>query len=235
MKRLLRLQWGAVIVAAFAAGYFARRGHSVNQTEPVRAQPIVKHLPTPRTDSLSVVDRAPASPTDVAAPRVSRTWVPQARAVQFHPRAEGEWQGMLVDVAVRPPCESTQSCQVSLACVAGTCGPCGSDAGCAAGEGCVLDHCLLRSHTDCRSARDCPAGELCMIVSDGSDALRDVRGNLFLRSLCTTNGRSPDSPQPLDEEIEVYQAPDPPPLPGPAPNLAIEHLQTSFAQTKEET
>jgi len=158
-----------------------------------------------------------------------RGWVPQAREVRFHQRPEDEWQGMLIDVAVRPPCETTSSCQLSLACVEGTCGPCGADADCAGGERCVLDHCLLRDNAGCVSSRDCPNSELCMIVSEGSNALRDIRGNLFLRSICTTNGRAPGRPQPYEDELEVYQAEDPPALLGPAPNIAIEHLQSSFA------
>lgn len=214
------------------ASYFAHRGDFVSPRAAIRTQPIVKKLPA-GSRIFSGVAHAPAVRAESNAERVRRTREPQAREVRFHPRAESEWQGMLIDVAVRPPCESTESCQLALACVESTCGPCQADGECGAGERCVLDHCLLRENAGCVNARDCPQGELCMIVSDGSDALRHVRGNLFLRSLCTTDGYAQGSPQPFGEEPEVYQAEDPPALLGPAPNVAIDTLQLSFSSMGE--
>jgi len=221
--------WAGTMLVAFAIGYWAHRTPSVSRIGAVRTQPIVKRL-SERVTTAMVKDAS--TMPEALAPGRPHVWVPLAR---FQPRAEGEWQGMLVDVAVRPPCESTQSCQLSLACVEGTCGPCQVDSDCAGGESCVLDHCLLQNRAACTRARDCQEGELCMILSEGSDALRDIRGNLFLSSSCTSDGRVPVRPQPLGEEPEVYHAPDPPALLGPAPNVAIEHLQSSFATIEEGT
>jgi hypothetical protein len=50
-----------------------------------------------------------------------------------------------------------------------------------------------------------------MIESKGPDAFADPRGNAFLKSYCTTEGRGRDRQQPK-EEVKIVHAPKPPPV-----------------------
>jgi hypothetical protein len=149
----------------------------------------------------------------VRAPRPGRVELPTAvtqlpapapetggvRRLQFYPRREGEWQGMPVDMAVRAPCEPQLGCQLALACREdGFCGPCRTSSDCMGGEVCVLDHCIARASAECQSREDCPGGELCVLRRWGSDAFADTRGNKFLSSSCTVQGRGLERQQPTE-------------------------------------
>ena len=132
---------------------------------------------------------------------------------------------MPVDIAVQAPCESTVGCQLSLACRDQVCGPCSADSDCLANEQCVLDHCLLTDQARCASRRDCEPGELCILRRTGSNAFTDPRGNKFLESMCTNEGRGPSVEQ-RRTEIDV-----PEPISGPAhplPDSDIDELGRVF-------
>jgi hypothetical protein len=228
-KRRQLLLLGGLVAAAFCAGYLLHRApespeHVVRtrllQTSKGKASFSPQRLRRSASHS---------SATDEGAP--GGEMLPHSREIRFHPRAPEEWQGMPVDVAVRPPCEKSSLCQLALACVAGTCGPCSESSDCATGEVCVLDHCLERGRAECTRARDCPSGELCALVSEGSDSRRDVRGNLFLRSTCTSDGTLPGRDQNYDEEPEIYVAEDPPPLPPGSWVTGPQELQDAFPTT----
>jgi hypothetical protein len=105
-------------------------------------------------------------------------------AARYHPRPEGEWQGMLVDLAIQPPCERSEQCGMARACVGGRCAPCTSDSDCAAAEVCVLDHCVLRIQANCRVRKDC-RDEDAMCVLSGYTAA--PRGNEKTRADCISS------------------------------------------------
>jgi hypothetical protein len=228
-KRSQLLLLAGLVAVAFCGGYFLHRAPEVPD-DVVRAQllrtsnhdpgPMVRRLRSSASDDPAADDGAPGDEV-----------LPHAREVKYHPRAPEEWQGMLIDVAVRPPCEKSSLCQLALACVDGTCGPCSESSDCAVGEVCVLDHCLERARVECTRAKDCADGELCIVQSEGSDSRRDVRGNLFLKSTCTSGGIVPGRPQNYDEEPEIYVAEDPPPLPPGSWVSGPQELEDAFATT----
>jgi hypothetical protein len=117
-------------------------------------------------------------------------------------RPASEWQGMLVDLAVMPPCEIDEQCGLARACRDGQCGPCEADADCAADEGCVLDHCVKATRIECRRSADCPDG-LC-ILTGYSD---DPRGNRDMTARCNPSSGG----QPVVELAEPPGRPAPPP------------------------
>jgi hypothetical protein len=155
---------------------------------------------------------------------------------QFKQRAESEWQGMLIDVALAPTCESTERCAFGQSCKRGACGPgepadaecyrclpCESDTECLRGEACVLDHCVKQELVSCRSSRDCPTGARCIL----SDYSTGARHNGEMRAYCPDinsgtaelDGAEDDRPpSPLDDR--------PPPL---AVKLGAK-LKESFAE-----
>lgn len=98
----------------------------------------------------------------------------------FHPRPEGEWQGMLIDMNLRPMCETTAQCGRALSCREGHCLPCLEDRDCDVGESCVLDHCVRQEFIGCRTRADCHQDSLC-ILSGYSDG---PRGNIEMKALC---------------------------------------------------
>jgi hypothetical protein len=101
-------------------------------------------------------------------------------ATEYHPRPEGEWQGMRVNLALRATCERSEGCGLAMACREGLCGPCEADGECAGGEVCVLDHCVPRAQAACRSRSDCGEEELCVLSGYSSDA----RNNGGMRASC---------------------------------------------------
>jgi hypothetical protein len=108
----------------------------------------------------------------------------EAGEPDYYPRPAEEWQGMLVDLSVMPPCESSAGCGLARACVEGTCGPCVADSECAAGEGCVLDHCVRTELIECRRAAECAADALCILSGyTGGTA----RGNEDMRAHCLSS------------------------------------------------
>lgn len=103
---------------------------------------------------------------------------------RFKARAVGEWDGRLVDVVLREPCNDFGSCGLARACLAdGVCGACSDDSDCDPGELCVLDNCLLTDRVHCRNRNDCPAGEVCMIEDDRREY--GWRGNESLVAGCS--------------------------------------------------
>lgn len=108
---------------------------------------------------------------------------------KFHPRPEGEWQGMLIDMNLRPMCETTAQCGRALSCREGHCLPCLNDRDCDVGEVCVLDHCVREDLALCRTRADCHQESLCVLsgYSDGP------RGNTEMKAHCmaTSGGRDP--------------------------------------------
>lgn len=119
---------------------------------------------------------------------------------KLHPRAESEWQGMLVDTSLQAICEGENSCGLAMACVDNRCGPCSSDSQCGAGEVCVLDHCLVAEQSTCRTASDCGTGELCVLNGYSNDP----RGNQQTRSYCqaSKSGKQQSKEQVINAEID---------------------------------
>jgi hypothetical protein len=99
------------------------------------------------------------------------------------PRPASEWQGMLVDLASTPPCQTSADCGLARACVDGRCTACTSDSDCAPQEACVLDHCVRATLTQCRKASDCGTRGPCML----SGYTPDLRGNAGLQSFCVAD------------------------------------------------
>jgi len=125
---------------------------------------------------------------------------------RFHPRAEGEWQGMRVRLDRQPICAGGQSCGLALACKDSRCGPCLSDDECAEGEVCVLDHCVLEDAVGCTSRQDCEDGSLCAL----SGYTAGLRGNEDMRAFClATSGGTPQSPEALETRRGTAAAPPP--------------------------
>jgi hypothetical protein len=99
---------------------------------------------------------------------------------RWHPRAPGEWDGMLVNLNVTPPCESPAGCGMARACKSGKCMPCEADVECASGESCVLDHCVRSANVSCRQRADCQSRSVCILSGYSSG----VRGNEDMRAYC---------------------------------------------------
>lgn len=104
---------------------------------------------------------------------------------KYYPRDPAEWQGRLVEVSVREPCNDFGSCGRGRACRAdSTCGPCLNDGDCNDKEVCVLNNCVLEDKVLCRSQRDCPGEDsLCILDDDGS--AYGWRGNEALYAVCS--------------------------------------------------
>jgi hypothetical protein len=118
----------------------------------------------------------------------------------YHPRDPKEWQGMLVDLTVMPPCVVSSDCGLAMACQGGKCGPCEIDAECARGEVCVLDHCVMEGKATCRSVKDCQEDELCIL--SGYDAT--PRSNQEMRSYCNPNtGGREEKPEDAAKESSM--------------------------------
>jgi hypothetical protein len=216
----------ALVGLCFVLGYWGNSPKALSKKRPEAAPlELKKSLPTaPRGGSVSAATVSPASSERRVLP------APQIREVKYHPRAEGEWQGMPVDIAVTPYCEKTDDCQLARACSEQVCTVCLENRDCGAGEVCVLDHCLLEENASCTEAKDCPSNELCMLESTGSDALSDRRGNKFLLAECTTNGHGKNREQPKVEAVLPELAPDPPAGPGSVQTSGLKQLQSQFAQ-----
>jgi hypothetical protein len=129
---------------------------------------------------------------------------PDPPTPRYKARSEGEWQGMLVDLATQPPCLDGAYCGLALACVARVCTACGQDSDCNGAEVCVLDHCLLADQVSCRSTRECPTDSVCILSGYSSDP----RGNAAMNASCVSRHGGtdwrPDSPE------EKAQIPDQP-------------------------
>ncbi len=221
--------YGLILIGLFFwLGYEGNRSLSPREDAPtaqrLNLKPSVSVLPRSSRGVVAAVEE-PARERRVLPP-------PQVREVRYHPRAEGEWQGMPVDIAVTPPCDTTDQCQLALACTKQVCTVCTEDRDCSGGEICVLDHCLVKENAGCVAARDCPDQELCMLESTGSDAFADPRGNKFLFSECTESGRGRNKMQPREEAVLSEPAPDPPSGPGSFQTSGAKDLQLQFARSE---
>lgn len=108
-------------------------------------------------------------------------------APRYHPRSPDEWQGMLVDLNARPPCDVSERCGMALACIDERCSPCSHDSHCGEGEVCVLDHCAKAALVSCRSRRNCPSADLCILSGYTGGT---PRGNEDMRAYCAGSGGS---------------------------------------------
>lgn len=115
---------------------------------------------------------------------------------RWHPRPSEEWQGMLVNTNVKPPCDSSEGCGSALACKQGVCVACQLDADCGRAELCVLDHCLRKELAECHRAADCPRGNVCYLT--GLSAT--LRGNDAMAAKCVNpmSGSTRQPPGPAD-------------------------------------
>ena len=111
----------------------------------------------------------------------------------YHPRAESEWQGMLVNTSLQSICEGDSSCGLAMACNNNLCGACSVDADCASNEVCVLDHCVIKSNTSCHTSTDCRQDEYCVL----SGYSADPRGNQSMLAYCQSeeSGTEPSQEQ----------------------------------------
>ena len=122
--------------------------------------------------------------TTAEAPKAPRPQSEVERALgppRWHPRPDKEWQGMLVNLNVQPPCDAPGLCGSALACKNGRCAPCEFDAECAPGESCVLDHCLLSANVRCRHTAECEPRSTCVLSGYSSGA----RGNADMRAIAS--------------------------------------------------
>jgi hypothetical protein len=135
--------------------------------------------------TVSVVSQSPpfrpaeatSSRTEITVAATGPTTFPVTKTKE---RSAGEWQGMLIDLAIAPPCLRNEPCSLARACKDGFCTACWSDVDCAADEGCVLDHCVLRSQIECRRRSDCAAPSLCVLSGYSSGR----RGNEDMKAFC---------------------------------------------------
>jgi hypothetical protein len=133
------------------------------------------------------------APTPAPAPETARAPSGLDRALgppKWHARPDGEWQGMLVNLNVQPPCDGPGLCGMARACKNGRCGPCEFDAECAPGESCVLDHCVLSANVRCRRRADCEPRSSCVL----SGYSGGVRGNQDMRAYCVAPESGADRP-----------------------------------------
>lgn len=170
----------------------------------------IQSSPTPPEPQFTATPHQPrATPTITTSPSTiikvtkkeeiapSNNTFPEPEPLEVVPRPDGEWQGMLVEKNVRPPCEESARCGLGRACVGGVCVACQQDSQCSQGEVCVLDHCIQQGNVSCRSRRDCGEQELCVL--SGYEAT--PRGNDGMLAQCSGPKTSYPKPKtPLAEE-----------------------------------
>lgn len=140
---------------------------------------------------------------------------------KYYPRDPGEWQGRLVELSAREPCNDFGACGRARACVEGVCGPCRTDDNCLTGEACVLNNCVPSHKVNCRSRTDCPTDSVCMLVDDGTAS--GWRGNAGLVAVCSRSEESKAIRRRNDAEVTGRKepaAPDPVSMSGLAPALS---------------
>jgi hypothetical protein len=101
---------------------------------------------------------------------------------RYAPRAADEWQGMLINLNITPPCGSSENCGMARACLEEKCMPCEKDEQCVAAEVCVLQHCLVRELVTCRHAAECGPDSKCIL----SGYSNQPRGNEGIRAYCVS-------------------------------------------------
>jgi hypothetical protein len=186
----------AAVTFAFAAGFSARLLVHLNDQKSIAPAVVVAKAPNAAARTRIPKLAAPGRPA-TSGPIVVRAGdAPpgpyRPHYARFHERDPREWQGMRMDVAMMPPCESSEQCGLARACIGGRCGPCSQDEQCATGEICALDHCLVARQVECRGRRNCREDIMCILTGYTPDA----RGNAGLRSMCLTPDRVPAQQEP---------------------------------------
>lgn len=125
---------------------------------------------------------------------------------RWAPRPPEEWQGMLVNLNITPPCNSSADCGLARACLEGVCMPCDADADCGAGEACALQHCIHQELIECRRAAECDPDSKCVL----SDYSNQPRGNEDVRAYCVSDfsgaaygPQAPKEPPPQDTRTSL--------------------------------
>lgn len=142
-----------------------------------RTRPLASKAPTvAKTAGSTEASQSLTSPSSRSA---------ESKAAQFGPprwatRPPEEWQGMLINLNITPPCTASSECGLARACIGGRCMPCEQDQQCAAHEACVLQHCVARELVECRTAAECDADSKCILTGYSSEP----RGNEGTRAYC---------------------------------------------------
>ncbi len=238
----------AVLGLAVGAGLFAlTRGdetaHATETADVAAAPRSVRHIHVKADQkqeqsapAAKVREPLPQSTGPDDPPEVDRAALPRVLpAPSYHPRPEGEWDGMLVDTSIQPYCAGAASCGLGRACIENRCTVCSRDSDCARGEACVLDHCVEQAKVTCRSREDCRGDELCVL----SGYSADPRGNRDMEATCMEprGGEEPDPSLVFDpDEIAEGQVPIPPVVDIEAmrEEIAEAKVPESFFETPEE-
>jgi hypothetical protein len=171
-SRYLMLLIGLTIVALIAGRALRSRSD-----QPVSHPPEKTAAPTepPQT----------ASPGATPKTSVAITSALEAPKETLVPRDPGEWQGMLVDLAMlQTECDRSSQCGLAMACKKGRCAPCDRDDDCGHGEICAVQHCVLSANAECSSRKDCrEPGSYCVLTG----YTPNVRGNEDMHSKCMPN------------------------------------------------
>jgi hypothetical protein len=182
----MRFRWYLVAAAALLSlviVFLLKKGDDIAATHTVRRSSL--STGGGRSESVArggIAALAPSAPPILQLPTEDPPQFPPPPLPRYKERAAGEWDGMLVDLATTPPCESTAGCGLARACLKGICTACTVDAECGSDEGCVRDHCVLRSRIGCRRNSDCGVGNTCML----SGYSPDPRGNHDMGALCVS-------------------------------------------------
>jgi hypothetical protein len=200
-----------LLALALAAVLFVFRTHPKQHAplprESVQAVPARRYPELRAAIDQRPVGDSPNVPEPLALPEPQWAPPPPPPVARFKPRPEGEWDGMLVNLASQPPCLDGAVCGMARACIEGVCTACGSDHDCNPGEVCVLDHCLMSDRVSCRSTKECSNGAKCTL----SGYSADLRGNADLSSRCVSP-RSGSGVEAADNAAQVA-APRPEPAP----------------------
>lgn len=200
-----------IVVAAFVAMLaIAGLWFGFGRREPAAiARETLAYSPPPLGEVAPARALTKATNPEPAAPATAPAETEVDRALgppRWHARPEGEWDGMLVNLNVTPPCESPAGCGMARACKNGKCMPCEVDVDCASGESCVLDHCVKSANVSCRRRADCASGSVCILSGYSSG----IRGNENMRAFCLAilSGAdqlppAPENPPKKDSRTEV--------------------------------
>lgn len=133
------------------------------------------------------------------------TPTPTQLPADYHARADGEWDGMLIDKSVAMTCDATEHCSKGQVCRRGTCLPCETDRECLVGESCVLDHCVPTDQVECENVGDCD-GEFCIL--SGYDP-HDPRNTATMTATCADVETGTPAPDPEVDDSEPEERPQP--------------------------
>lgn len=182
-----RLVWAALALTALSSLGFLLLRHQ--QPAPIsRASLALPGAAKRQSSAADAPRRDVAGPANDELPQAGPT-VAAAAAKQdpfgpprYAPRPAEEWQGMLINLNIAPPCNSSAGCGLARACLGNRCMPCERDEHCANGEACVLQHCIAADLVECRHTAECGADSKCIL----SGYSREPRGNEGTRSYCNS-------------------------------------------------